>query len=86
MLEGQLEARYLLYNLVSRGFKVKYRRSVLGIAWSLINPTMTMLVLIVSHSTDQLRRLCNRVLWIDHGKEMMCGPTQEVCDAYLANA
>lgn len=35
----------LLENLVSRDFKLKYRRSVLGIAWSVLNPLLTMLVL-----------------------------------------
>ncbi len=35
----------LLKNLVSKDFKVKYRRSVLGIAWSVLNPLFTMLVI-----------------------------------------
>ncbi len=39
-------------------------------------------VLIVSHSIDQVRRLCNKVLWIEKSKMKMIGPTQEVADAY----
>ena len=35
----------LLQNLASKDFKIKYRRSVLGIAWSILNPLLTMLVL-----------------------------------------
>ncbi len=35
----------LLKNLVSKDFKIKYRRSVLGIAWSVLNPLFTMLVI-----------------------------------------
>ncbi len=35
----------LLSNLVSKDFKIKYRRSVLGIAWSVLNPLLTMIVL-----------------------------------------
>ncbi len=39
-------------------------------------------VLIVSHSLEQIRRLCSRVLWLDHGKIKMLGDTKTVCDAY----
>lgn len=35
---------FLLQQLVSREFKVRYKRSVLGIAWSFVNPLLTMLV------------------------------------------
>lgn len=35
----------LLKNLVSKDFKIKYRRSVLGVAWSVLNPLLTMLVI-----------------------------------------
>lgn len=35
----------LLKNLVAKDFKIKYRRSVLGIAWSVLNPLFTMLVI-----------------------------------------
>lgn len=37
--------RFLLQNLVSRDIKVKYRRSVLGLAWSVLNPLLMMLVM-----------------------------------------
>ena len=32
--------RYLLQNLITRDFKLKYRRSVLGVAWSVLNPLL----------------------------------------------
>ena len=35
----------LLQNLAGKDFKIKYRRSVLGIAWSILNPLLNMLVL-----------------------------------------
>ena len=36
--------QFLLAQLVSRDFKTKYKRSVLGIVWSLLNPLLTMAV------------------------------------------
>lgn len=39
-------------------------------------------VLFVSHNLDQIRQMCNRVVWLDRGKVRMIGETQEVCDAY----
>jgi len=39
-------------------------------------------VLFVSHSLSQIREMCSRVVWIDHGNVKMIGGTQEVCDQY----
>lgn len=39
-------------------------------------------VLIVSHSIQQIRELCSRVIWLDGGKIKMVGKTKEVCDKY----
>jgi len=36
---------YLIQQLVSRDFKVKYKRSILGVLWSVLNPLFTMLIL-----------------------------------------
>ena len=41
-------------------------------------------VLLVSHSIDQIRQFCNRVIWLDHGKMMAMGETNEICDRYVA--
>lgn len=37
--------RFLLYELVKKGVKLKYRRSYLGILWTLLEPLLTMAVL-----------------------------------------
>lgn len=42
-------------------------------------------VLFVSHSLPQIRSMCNRVVWLEHGNMKMFADTQTVCDAY-ANA
>lgn len=37
--------RPLLYELVARDIKIKYRRSVLGVLWTILNPLLMMIVL-----------------------------------------
>ena len=37
--------RFLLSNLIGRDIKVKYRRSKLGILWSVLNPLLMMVVM-----------------------------------------
>lgn len=39
-------------------------------------------LLLVSHSDAQVRELCQRAIWLDHGLVKMDGPVNEVCDAY----
>ena len=41
-------------------------------------------VLYVSHNMETIRQLCDRVIWLDHGKLMAVGKTQEICDQYVA--
>lgn len=41
-------------------------------------------VVYVSHDLESVKRLCNRVLWLDHGKIVKDGSAEEVCDMYIA--
>ena len=41
-------------------------------------------VLFVSHSLEQIREMCSRVLWLEQGRVRAIGAVQEVCDAYAA--
>ncbi|HBJ2621746.1 ABC transporter ATP-binding protein [Clostridium botulinum] len=39
-------------------------------------------VLFVSHSKEQIKEMCNRVLWLDHGNIHMLDKCEIVCDKY----
>lgn len=43
--------RFLLGELVKKGIKLKYRRSYLGIVWSLLEPLLTTFVLTIVFGT-----------------------------------
>lgn len=38
-------------------------------------------VLFVSHSVEQIKKMCDRVIWLDHGKMVKMGG-KEICDEY----
>ena len=51
LLQMAEKYRYLLEQLVARDFKRKYKRSILGVFWSLLNPMLIMTVQYVVFST-----------------------------------
>lgn len=59
-----------------REFTAKARARMLGLL------ECSHIVVLVSHSIPLIRELCNRVIWLDHGKVLKDGPANEVCDAY----
>ena len=38
--------------------------------------------ILVSHSLEQVREMCNKVLWLDKGKQVAFGGTREICERY----
>lgn len=40
-------------------------------------------VLFVSHSIEQVKKLCKRVLWLEKGMQVMYGDVEEVCEVYI---
>ncbi|MDR3552929.1 MAG: ABC transporter ATP-binding protein [Clostridia bacterium] len=57
-------------------FRVKSEQKMMG----MINGGTT--VMFVSHSADAVEKICNRVLWVDHGAMRQIGPVGEVLGAY----
>ena len=40
-------------------------------------------LLFVSHSIEEVKRLCSHAIWLEKGKVMKIGESGEVCDAYM---
>ena len=40
----------------------------------------------VSHVLDQIRRLCNKVLWLNKGKQMAFGETASICEMCIRDS
>ena len=57
-------------------FQEKSKRRMLG----LMGGGTT--VLFVSHSLEQIREMCSRVIWLENGRVKMQGKTKDVCDEY----
>ena len=49
-IENFKRFRPLLNELVSRDIKIKYRRSIMGVLWTLLNPLLMMIVLSIVFS------------------------------------
>ena len=41
-------------------------------------------VIFVSHSIEQVKNLCNKATWLEHGKVIMTGAAEEVCNEYMS--
>lgn len=39
-------------------------------------------ILFVSHSIEQVKKICNKIVWLDHGNVKMLGEAEEVCNVY----
>ena len=42
-------------------------------------------LLYVSHSMEEVKRLCDHAVWMEKGEAVMIGEAGEVCEAYLAD-
>ena len=59
---------------------IKFQEKSKNKMMSMINGGTT--VLYVSHSLQSIKDLCSKVLWLDHGKVVDFGETNDICDRY----
>lgn len=59
------------------GFRMKAERRLTELVQS------TNILVLASHSETLIRHICNRVIWLEHGRVRMDGPVNEVTDAYF---
>jgi len=77
---AHLEPEILLVDEVLAVGDLKFQKKCLGKMGDVARAGRT--VVLVSHQLNQIRRLCQRVLWIDGGELRKSGPAHEVVSAY----
>lgn len=80
---------FMLSSLVSRDFKLKYRRSVLGVLWSVLNPLLMMVVLTAVFSFVFRFQIENFALYLILGQTLfnfMASSTSECMSSIIASA
>ena len=63
---------------------IKFRKKSSEKIQSMMHDGVT--VLLVSHSIEQIRNICDRCIWLEDGKIVMEGESGEVCKAYVESA
>ena len=89
MVQEFWKYRDLLRLLVSRNLKLKYRRSVLGYVWSVLNPLLTMIVMTIVFSTMFSRNIENFPVYLFCGQllfNFMSNSTRQAISSINANA
>ena len=79
-----IKFKSLLYELVSRDIKIKYRRSVLGVLWTVLNPLLMMTVLYVVFSRLFRFDIENYALYILSGQILFNFYQSSTTDAMMA--
>jgi lipopolysaccharide transport system ATP-binding protein len=77
---AHLEPQILLVDEVLAVGDINFQKKCLGKMDDVAKAGRT--VVLVSHQMNQMRRLCQRVAWIDSGSIRQLGPTHEVVSAY----
>src|SRR6266849_842297 len=77
---AHLEPEILLVDEVFAVGDIKFQRTCLGKMGDVARAGRT--IILVSHQLNQIRRLCQRVVWLDGGTVRETGSTAEVIGAY----
>jgi homopolymeric O-antigen transport system ATP-binding protein len=77
---AHLEPEILLVDEVLAVGDINFQKKCLGKMGEVAKGGRT--VVLVSHQLNQIRRLCQRVAWVDEGTIRQSGPTHEVVSAY----
>jgi len=77
---AHLEPEILLVDEVLAVGDIRFQKKCLGKMGDVARAGRT--VILVTHQLNQIRRLCNRVVWLDGGSLRRNGPTAEVVGAY----
>jgi lipopolysaccharide transport system ATP-binding protein len=77
---AHLEPEILLVDEVLAVGDINFQKKCLGKMGEVAKAGRT--VVLVSHQLNQIRRLCQRVAWVDGGTIRKSGPTHEVVSAY----
>lgn len=84
-----LKYKDLLYQLVTRDIKLKYRRSVLGYLWSILNPLFVMIIMTIVFSTMFSHRIENFPVYLFTGKmlfDFLSTSTNQAMHSVTGNA
>ena len=79
----------LMVQLVSRDLKLKYRRSVLGYLWSILNPLFVMIIMTIVFSTMFSRNIENFPVYLFTGKmlyDFLSTSTRQAMGSVVGNA
>ena len=77
---AHLEPEILLVDEVLAVGDAKFQKKCLGKMGDVARAGRT--IILVSHQLNQIRRLCDRSVWVDCGSVRLTGPTAEVVSAY----
>lgn len=81
---AHLEPEILLVDEVLSVGDLEFQKKCLGKMGDVAKGGRT--IIFVSHQMNQIRRLCDRVLWIDAGQLLQDGPTAEITASYEAGS